>query len=247
MQANEQLRKESDAAKSEALSKTGEISIVRANRLKEKQEEERRLATERKLRADEQAKYNAEIGRYKTELQKLATDKAFVDNDIAREAEQRKGASKAQKAAAKSKASGKENTATTPKKNKDLPYGDGFNEDEIQAPSPSKLVLRSKPVTPKAGAKRKRRPMENSPVKPLPLSQVNNVQDTTQLKEQLGQESFNESVQIPEDNAPRSILALQTLQDEKFEVRLKYRWQKSALFDECTPAHSENPGSPLEP
>ena len=89
--------------------------------------------------------------------------------------------------------------------------------------------------------------MENSPVKPLPLSQVNNVQDTTQLKEQLGQESFNESVQIPEDNAPRSILALQTLQDEKFEVRLKYRWQKSALFDECTLAHSESPGSPLEP
>ena len=219
MRANEQLKKESDAAKSEALSKTGEISIVRANRVKEKQEEEKRLALERKLRADEQAKYNAEVVRYKAELQRVATDKAFFENDLAREAEQPKGAQKALKGPARNKAGGKENTVTTPKKNKDLPYGDGFNDDEIQAPSPSKLVLRSKPATPKAGAKRKRKPTENSPVKPLQLSQTNSVQDVVQSKDKSGNQSFDEPAQAQEDRPSTSIPQLPVLQDERFEVR----------------------------
>lgn len=194
--------REIDVAKSEASSKTGEISIVRANRSKEKQEEEKRLAAERKLRADEQAKYNAEIVKYKAELQKVTTDKAFVENDLAREAEQRKGLQKASRVATKNKAGGKENAATTPRKNKDLVFGDGFNEDEIQAPSPSKLVLRSKPATPRAGAKRKRKPTENSPAKPLQLSQTNNVPDIGQGGEKSVNQSFEETSRAQREAGP---------------------------------------------
>lgn len=206
-------------AKSEASSKTGEISIVRANRSKEKQEEEKRLAAERKLRAEEQAKYNAEIVKYKAELQKVTTDKAFVENDLAREAEQRKGLLKATRAAAKTKAGGKENAVTTPRKNKDLPFGDGFNEDEIQAPSPSKLVLRSKPATPRAGAKRKRKPTENSPVKPLQLSQTNNVPDVIQGGEKSANPSFEETSQAQrEGGPPPANLQRPFAHDARFEV-----------------------------
>jgi len=207
-------------AKSEASSKTGEISIVRANRSKEKQEEEKRLAAERKLRADEQAKYNAEIVRYKAELQKVTTDKAFVENDLAREAEQRKGLQKVSRAAAKSKAGGKENAVTTPKKNKDLPFGDGFDEDEIQAASPSKLVLRSKPATPRAGAKRKRKPAENSPVKPLQLSQTNNVPDVGQAREKSVNQSFEETSQAQREGGPSTAVPQHPFShDGRFEVR----------------------------
>lgn len=206
-------------AKSDASSKTGEISIVRANRSKEKQEEEKRLAAERKLRADEQAKYSAEIVKYKAELQKVTTDKAFVENDLAREAEQRKGLQKASRAAAKTKAGGKENAVTTPKKNKDLPFGDGFDEDEIQAPSPSKLVLRSKTATPKAGAKRKRKPTENSPVKPLQLIQTNNVPDGGQAGEESANQSFEETYQAQREGRPSTAIPqAPLLQDGRFEV-----------------------------
>lgn len=214
------LKRDVDVAKSEALSKTGEISIVRANRSKEKQEEEKRLAAERKLRADEQAKYNAEIVKYKAELQKVTTDKAFVENDLAREAEQRKGLQKASRAAAKNKAGGKENAVTTPKKNKDLPFGDGFNEDEIQAPSPSKLVLRSKPATPRAGAKRKRKPTENSPVKPLQLSQTNNVPDGGQARKKSANQSFEETSQAQREGRPPTAVPQPSFShDGRFEVR----------------------------
>ena len=217
MRENERLRFEFDAAKTEALSKSGEIAIVRANRAKEKQEEERRLAAERILRAEEQANYKTEIVKYQTELQKLNTDKAFAENDLAREAEQRRGALKP-KETRKSKASNREDTVTTPKKKKDIAYGDGFNKDEIQGPSPPKLALRSKPVTPKAGAKRKRKPTENSPMKPLQLSQINKLHDRVQPEEQPNDQSFGETIQVQEDKAPTSYLRHQNLQDERLEV-----------------------------
>lgn len=216
---NEQLKKESETAKNEALAKTGEISIVRTNRAKEKQEEEKRFAAERKLRAEEQTKYNAEALKYKTELQKVATDKAFVENDLAREAEIRKGAKKTSRVAARSKARGKENEAVTPKKNNDLSFGDGFNEAEIQAPSPSKLALRSKPATPKAGSKRKRKPTENSPVKPLQLSQTSKADTAAQRDSRVEDQSLSGSIQVQEEGSSRSTHQPPVSKDEKFEVR----------------------------
>lgn len=245
MRANEQLKKEADAANSEALSKSGEISIVRANRAKEKQEEERRLAAERKLRSEEQAKYNAEVVRYNAELQKLATDKAFVENDLAREAGQRKGASRASTTAGKSKITGKENTVTTPKKIKDLSYGDGFNEDEIQVPSPSKLTLRSKPATPKAGAKRKRKPTENSPVKPLQLSQGNNVPDPVQPGRQLANQTFSDPVQVQNYQPLPSHSTVRVLPDERFEVSSEKLLPKSAVTNRSLD-YPKSPGSPVD-
>ena len=218
---NERLKRDYDAAKTEAFSKTGEIAIVRANRLKEKQEEEKRLEQERKLRADEQARYNTEMQKYKAELQKISTDKAFIENDLAREAEQRRGLQRNAKTGGKSgvsKATGKENVATTPKKAKTDSFGDGFNNDEIQVQSPSRLALRSKPATPKAGGKRKRKTTDNSPVKPLQLSQTKKDSNDAQSHKVANNQSIEAQTEVPPQEGPKPIVQIIRQEDERFEV-----------------------------
>ena len=63
----------------------------------------------------------------------------------------------------------------TPKKNKSLSHGDGFEDDEMQLMSPTRLPYRSKTTTPKAGNKRKRKAVAASPIKPLDISQADEV------------------------------------------------------------------------
>ena len=219
---NEKLKKDFDAAKSDAFSKTGEIAIVRANRLKEKQEEERRLEQERKLRAEEQTKFNTEVQKYKDELQKISTDKAFIENDLARETEQRKGHQRNTKATGKpgnAKASGKENIATTPKKSNVASLGDGFNDEEIQILSQPNLALRSKPATPKAGAKRKRKPTENSPVKPLLLSPAKKDSKEGASYKVAEDQALEAPAEIPVNEGQKNIFQVAQLEDERFQVR----------------------------
>ena len=230
---NEKLRQDYESAKSDAFSKTGEIAIVRANRLKEKQEEERRLEQERKSRAEEQTKYNAELQKFKAELQKVSTDKAFIENDLARETEQRKGYQRNTKAAGKlenTKASGKENIATTPKKSNVATLGDGFNDEEIQVQSQPNLALRSKQVTPKAGAKRKRKPTENSPVKPLQLSQAR--------KDSIGGVSYKgpedqvleAPAEVSVNEGQKNIVRVAQAEDDRFQVRKFCLVRPSIIF-----------------
>ncbi|KAL8832571.1 MAG: hypothetical protein Q9191_000195 [Dirinaria sp. TL-2023a] len=234
--------------KSEALSKIGEIAIVRANRVKEKQEEEKRLWTERKARTEEQTKHNAELQRYKSELQKVSTDKAFIENDLVREAEQRKGIQKSSKAVGKSKTVEKENAVTTPRKNKDLRYGDGFNDDEAQVPSPSKLPLRSKPATPKAGVKRKRKALDNSPVKPLQLGSTAKDQSTKPTKDKPDLPPSQNAQQQHDDEFAQPESSLKIQHDERFKIthqvldhRIKPDEKRSfeALADFSLPSDSE--------
>lgn len=52
----------------------------------------------------------------------------------------------------------------TPKKDRDLPFRDGFNDDEVVFVSPSKARSTSRPSTPRVGSKRKRgQTLEPSP------------------------------------------------------------------------------------
>ena len=240
---NERLKRDYDAAKIDVFAKTGEIAIVRANTLKEKQEEAKRLAQERKLRAEELANCNAEVQRYKAELQKISTDKAFIENDLARETEQRRGLQKDAKTGGKSglsKPTGKANTVATPKKNRDGPFGDGF-DGEIQTQSPSKLALRSKPVTPKAGAKRKRKPVDNSPVKPLQLRQTKKDATVDPSKKTADQQSFDASAVLPANEAPKPVIQISLQEDHRFDVRIS--WIVNAHADSRVSVYSESPGS----
>ncbi len=162
------------------------------------------------MHADEAARQKIEVEKARAELQKIATEKDFLENDLAEGTKQIRNLQKAIKKGgdkgSESKARGKENQPVTPKKNKALAYADGFDEEDIQPMSPSRLVIRSKTNTPKAGAKRKRKPTEASPVKPLELTQPIQI------------DSFEKNdVPSANDQIPRPA---PVRQDQKFEVRV---------------------------
>lgn len=130
-----------------------------------------------KMHADEAARHRVEVERVLAEQKKTATEKGFLEFNLAEGNEQIKNLQRAIKEGEKSaisKAETRHNLLSTPKKNKTLPYGDGFDDQEMQVVSPPKLAIRAKAVTPKVGGKRKRKPAESSPVKPLPLRQPAN-------------------------------------------------------------------------
>ena len=164
LQERDSLRKETEEAKAKALAKTGEIAIVRAKQSKAEKEFEQKLASLEKSHADEAARKNLEVQNARAERQKIATEKGFLEHDLAKQKTSRP-------AARKPSADG---PATTPKKNRVAPFADGFEDEEVRAVTPSKLSFRTKPTTPKAGAKRKRKVPEASPAKPLELSQSRN-------------------------------------------------------------------------
>ena len=158
-----------------AFAKAGEIAIVRANTSKIEKDYENRTKSLQKLHADEAARQKLEIEKARLDLQKITTEKVFLENDLAEGTKQIRNLQRAIKKGAE-KVTGKENQPATPKKTKYLPLRDGFDDDEVQPMSPSKLALRSKATTPKGGSKRKRKAPEDSPIKPLELSKPKQVE-----------------------------------------------------------------------
>ena len=188
---------------------------MRANATKIEKEFELRTTALQKLHADEAARQKIEVEKARAELQKIATEKDFLENDLAEGTKQIRNLQRAIKKAGdkgpETTARGKENQPVTPRKNKALAYGDGFDDEEIQPMSPSRLVIRSKANTPKAGGKRKRKPAEASPVRPLELVQPIQIDSF----EETAQPQTNE-VHPANDQTPRP----ESLrQDQRFKVR----------------------------
>lgn len=179
-------------------SKTGEIAIIRANQSKSVKEHEQRMLALQKLRADEAAKHKIEVEKARAEQEKIAVEKSFLENDLNQGTEKLKNLQRVVKdgsgMTAISKPEDRRTQLTTPKKNRSLPFGDGFNDDEIQLTSPSKLSIRPKVSTPKAAGKRKRKPEENSPLNPLPL---NPPKQHDQLDDAIQQVGIEHSARIP--------------------------------------------------
>ena len=197
------LRQAVQDANDVAYSKAGEIAIVRANATKIEKDFENRIVAIQKSHADEAARHKIEVEKARTELQKVVTEKDFLENDLAEGAKQIRNLQRAIKKVGdegtETRAKRKENQPATPKKNKALAYADGFDDEEILPLSPSKLVIRSKANTPKTGAKRKRKPTEASPIKPLKLTQPNQIgscQATIQLQRN-GPHSLNDQLSRP--------------------------------------------------
>lgn len=195
------------------------------------------------MHLEEAARQKIEFDKARAERQQIETQKKFLENELAQETEQMKSLQRAAKAGG-SKVAIPDVSAKplTPKKSK-APYGDGFDDDEIQAASPPKLALRLKPATPRAGAKRKR-PTEGSPSKPLQLGQPR--KDSS--SDDLGQCQISTTVVEP-DNP----LASQ-LRDKRFQFtqkvlnhRIKYDGPRSfeALADYAFPSDPEKALSSL--
>jgi len=204
LRERETLEQGIQSANDSVCSKAGEIAIVRANATKVEKEYEARTKALQKLHADEAARQKIEIERARAEFQKIATEKDFLENDLAEGTKQIRNLQKAIKKG--DRITGKENQPATPKKTKTIPLRDGFDDDEVMPMSPSRLALRSKVSTPKAGAKRKRKAPEDSPVKPLELVQL---QQT---------ESFEEVNQEQSHAVPSVITQVPRRLDQRFHL-----------------------------
>ncbi|GAB1193188.1 hypothetical protein BDV32DRAFT_129966 [Aspergillus pseudonomiae] len=155
------MTEELTAARSMAETKAGEIAIIRSNQAKLTENYERQVAALRKAMAEEVARHKEEVEAARAEGKMLATENAFLKQDLAEES-MRISNLKAKGRVEEKPAPG------TPKKHKALPFRDGFDDDEILAVSPSKST-RYKRMSPTVGGKRKRRLSEDSPI-PLQLS-----------------------------------------------------------------------------
>ena len=175
MRERDTLQQELEAANSNALSRAGEIAIIRANHAKVIKEYERKSFELQKIHADEAARQRTEIEKARAERERITTEIEFLKRDLTEEAERVRNLTRNAKGGGSkllmSKTAAATDTVTTPKKGSALPYRDGFDDDEIIVVSPSKAANKAKAVTPKAGAKRKRKPAEDSPAQPLHLSQ----------------------------------------------------------------------------
>ncbi|KAL8937750.1 MAG: hypothetical protein Q9211_003523 [Gyalolechia sp. 1 TL-2023] len=206
----DELAKAKKAAEDAALAKSGEIAIVRANLTKTEKIFESKIQALQKLRQEESVKQRLEVERALAEKQKIATEKGFLQNDIAEGNLQIKNLQRAVKAKdgeAKNVVYGDSRRTvppTTPKKDRSAGLRDGFDNHEIQPISPSRLPYRSKTSTPKAGSKRKRKPLGASPVKPLPLSQANEAREAIAVDNNTAEQIFGD-VATASDAPPAAI------------------------------------------
>lgn len=152
---------------SAVLTQRGEISIIRANLGKESKEYQRELGALKKSNQEEVAKYKAVIENANEESRRLMSKKQFLEQDL--EEEGRKNRVLQRSLRDKAQPGQADGHTTTPKKPKARPLGDGFDDSEIMAISPTKSGKASRNGTPTAGAKRKRKIDNMSPMPPLVL------------------------------------------------------------------------------
>ena len=183
-----ELQRAVKIANERASLRDGEISIVRANAAKMQAEYNRDKEAERQYLEVEANKAKDQLAMVKRELEEMTTNNQFLQRDVVNGAQEmrRLRASKASDKSIYTKGLQGKTGATTPRKHRSS-LGDGFNDDEIQPLSPSRLVYREKSVgTPKVGSKRKRKATQDSPTK-----------QSLQLDQQPQGDSFDESDTIP--------------------------------------------------
>jgi hypothetical protein len=194
-----------------------------------------------KLHADEAARQKIEVEKARAELQKIAIEKDFLENDLAEGTKQIRNLQRAIKKGPE-KGTGKENQPTTPKKSKALPHRDGFDDDEVQPMSPSRIAIRSKKSTPKAGAKRKRKAAEESPVKPLDLESPKAVDSFEEVSHAQKHAGPTHSAPLPR-RPDRRFQLTQQLLDHRFEAEEPRTFERLATF--AFPSRPDQPLSTL--
>ena len=147
------------------------MKIVRANQARHEKELERRIIAQEKLQEVEMAKAQAELTKVMQERDRLQRADMFEQQDVREEIHRSKNARQRAREKGTTNVVPATTTTTTPKKNNGLSYRDGFDQDEIMIMSPSRIAGRSRVGTPKAGGKRKRKGVDDSPLPALQLSQ----------------------------------------------------------------------------
>lgn len=200
-----QLLKERNALKEDLNAKAGEIAIVRSKQEKSAKEHEREVAALRKLNEDRLAKQQKALEAARIAEKNAATERDFIKQDLAEESERVRRLNR-QKAAEKKDGT---SAVTTPKKKNTFAHRDGFDDDEIEVLSPSKIspskFQKRNIGSPSKPGKRKRKAVE-SPAGALEVIQLEGPSDL-----------------VPDPKGTvldEAIIASLQIQDERFDVRL---------------------------
>jgi hypothetical protein len=184
------------------------VSIVRSKQEKEAKEHERELNALQKLSEEKLAKQRKELEAARIAANNAATERDFVKQDLAESERVRR----------LNRAIEKKDSVVTPKKKKALPHRDGFDDDEIEMLSPSKISpskFRGRIGTPTKPGKRKRKVVES----PAPALNV------IQVDEPLTVEEEHKFPQIFDDN----IIASLGIQDDRFDVSYSFKYMENLL------------------
>ncbi|KIX96281.1 uncharacterized protein Z520_08059 [Fonsecaea multimorphosa CBS 102226] len=166
LREREELARELRAAREMVSMQKGEISIIRANFEKESKVYDRQIGALKKSMEEESAKHNAALNALSEKNHSLTTRYQFLQQEHNQGLQETKSLRQRLKDRQTEKES---DLTTTPKRGVASSLRDGFNDDDIMLMSPSKSARRSKPSTPTAAGKRKRKTDGPSPVKPLVL------------------------------------------------------------------------------
>lgn len=169
-QEKRRLNHHLDTASAEVIKKTGEVDNLRRRTEHATRQTEQRLAQQQQEHRDAAGKITAERDALLRQLEQAKTNSAFdehnrVEDQVRRPRRVVPSRPKPAVPAAVSPA------GTPSKRQKNLPLGDGFDEDDVVMASPSKKRDKTKAVTPKQASKRKRQITNDSPVPILELSE----------------------------------------------------------------------------
>ncbi|KAJ9614609.1 hypothetical protein H2200_002746 [Cladophialophora chaetospira] len=167
MRERDELTRELRAVKDTVSMQKGEISIIRANHEKESKVYDRQLGALKKSMEEEAAKHSAQLNIMTEKTNNLTTRYNFLRQEHNQEVQETK--TLRQRLKDRPQADRAASPTTTPRRGMASSLRDGFNDDDIMLMSPSKSARRSKPPTPTAANKRKRKAGDPSPVKPLVL------------------------------------------------------------------------------
>lgn len=153
-------------AKDAVLTQNGEISIIRSKLEKETKVFDRQLGSLKKTMQDESAKYKAAVDGLTEKNRQLSTRYQFLQQEHNQGLQE----SKSLKQRLRDRPSAEQqDSISTPRHGMAASLRDGFDDGDILLQSPSKSARRSKPATPTAANKRKRKVDGPSPVKGLTL------------------------------------------------------------------------------
>lgn len=169
------MRRELAAVKQDNYVRTGEIATVRSQLERQARERERERTALQKSGEEKLAKQRKELEAAQIAAKAAVTERDFIKQDLL-EVQRAQNLNKA--------AEKKDATITTPKKKKSLPHRDGFDDDEVDVMSPSKLSpakFQKRIGTPSKGGKRKRKALD-SPIAPLEVIQTEDLPPKPDLK-----------------------------------------------------------------
>ena len=199
--------------KNDVNAKAGEISIVRSKYETTVKQYAREMEAQRKLDEDKLAKQQKALEAARIAEKNAATERDFIRRDLAEESERVRKLNKAREAEKKGL-----DQVTTPQKKKALPHRDGFDDDEIEIVSPSKIspskFQKRLTGSPSKLGKRKRKAAES----PASALQVIHSEESMESN-------------LPAPILDEALIARLGIQDDRFDVSWPIFFLRSILAD----------------